>query len=55
MTRRLLRGSLVTLQVTVSVLLLFGAGLFLRTLENIRGLDLGIQPEGSRPQRDTLR
>lgn len=44
--RRVLRGSLVTLQIAVSVLLLFGAGLFLRTLQNIRGLDLGIQPEG---------
>lgn len=44
--RRLLRGSLVVVQVAVSVLLLIGAGLFVRTLQNIRGLDLGIQPDG---------
>ena len=44
--RRLLRGSLVTLQITVSVLLLVAAGLFIRTLRNIRGIDLGIQTEG---------
>ena len=44
--RRLLRGSLVTLQITVSVLLLIAAGLFVRTLQNIRNLDLGLQPEG---------
>jgi predicted permease len=44
--RRLLRGTLVTLQIAVSVLLLVAAGLFIRTLQNIRGIDLGIQPEG---------
>ena len=44
--RRLLRSSLVTLQVGVSVLLLIAAGLFVRTLQNIRGLDLGFEPEG---------
>ena len=42
--RRLLRASLVTVQITVSVVLMFGAGLFVRTLQNIRGIDLGIQP-----------
>ena len=41
--RRLLRGTLVTLQITVSVLLLIAAGLFIRTLQNIRGLDLGVE------------
>ena len=41
----LLRGGLVTLQVTVSVLLVVAAGLFLRTLHNIRSLDLGIEPQ----------
>lgn len=43
--RRVLRGGLVTLQVTVSVLLLVAAGLFARTLQNIRSLDLGIDPQ----------
>lgn len=43
--RPLLRGSLVALQVTVSVVLLVAAGLFIRTLQNIRGLDLGIESE----------
>jgi predicted permease len=43
--RRLLRSSLVTIQIAVSVLLLFGAGLFVRTLQNVRGIDLGIQPD----------
>jgi putative ABC transport system permease protein len=43
--RRLLRGSLVAMQVTVSVVLLVAAGLFIRTLQNIRGLDLGIESE----------
>ena len=43
--KRRLRGSLVAVQVTVSVLLMFGAGLFLRTLQNIRSLDLGMQPD----------
>ena len=42
----LLRGGLVTLQVTVSVLLVVTAGLFLRTLHNIRALELGIEPQG---------
>lgn len=40
--RRLLRGALVTLQITVSVVLLIAAGLFIHTLQNIRGLDLGV-------------
>ena len=43
--RRLLRGTLVTLQVGVSVVLLVAAGLFIRTLQNIRGLDLGVESE----------
>ena len=42
----LLRGGLVALQVTVSVLLLVAAGLFVRTLQNIRALDLGLDPNG---------
>ena len=44
--RRLLRGGLVLAQVTVSVLLLVAAGAFVRTLHNIRGIDLGIQTDG---------
>jgi predicted permease len=43
--RRLLRGMLVTVQITVSVVLLVAAGLFIRTLQNIRGLDLGVDAE----------
>ena len=40
--RRMLRGTLVILQITVSVVLLIAAGLFIHTLQNIRGLDLGL-------------
>jgi putative ABC transport system permease protein len=43
--RRLLRSALVTVQVCVSVLLLASAGLFVRTLQNIRSLDLGMTPD----------
>jgi predicted permease len=44
--RRFVRGSLVVIQVAVSVLLLVGAGLFIRTLHNIRTLDLGLDLKG---------
>src|SRR5262245_53030600 len=40
-----LRKALVVAQVTISVLLLISAGLFIRTLRNLRFLDLGIKPE----------
>jgi predicted permease len=41
-----LRGkSLVILQVCLSVLLLIGAGLFVRTLSNLRSVSLGFRPE----------
>jgi len=40
-----LRKALVVAQVTISVLLLISAGLFIRTLRNLRVLDLGIRPE----------
>jgi putative ABC transport system permease protein len=40
-----LRKALVVAQVTISVLLLIAAGLFIRTLRNLRVLDLGIRPE----------
>jgi len=39
-----LRKSLVVAQVTLSLLLLIGAGLFLRSLRNLRGSGTGIQP-----------
>src|SRR5262249_12716028 len=39
------RKSLVIAQVTISILLLISAGLFIRTLANLRLLDLGIKPE----------
>lgn len=44
-SRRLARRSLVVVQVALSVVLLIGAGLFLRTLWNLRTADLGFQPE----------
>jgi predicted permease len=37
-----LRKGLVTAQVTLSFLLLFGAGLFVRSLQNLKGADTGI-------------
>jgi predicted permease len=40
-----LRKGLVVAQVTVSVLLLIGAGLFIRTLRNLRLLDLGLKTD----------
>jgi predicted permease len=40
-----LRKSLVILQVTLSLLLLIGAGLFIRTLANLRDLGPGFNPE----------
>jgi predicted permease len=39
------RKALVIAQVTISILLLISAGLFIRTLQNLRLLDLGIKPE----------
>jgi predicted permease len=39
------RKALVVAQVTISILLLISAGLFIRTLKNLRLLDLGIKPE----------
>ena len=39
------RKALVVAQVTVSVLLLIGAGLFIRSLRNLRTLDLGMKTE----------
>src|SRR5262249_4278008 len=39
------RKALVIAQVTISILLLISAGLFIRTLQNLRLLDLGIRAE----------
>jgi predicted permease len=40
-----LRGGLTVAQAALSAALLVGAGLFVRSLERVRGLDLGIQPD----------
>jgi predicted permease len=40
-----LRATLTVAQAALSVVLLAGAGLFVRSLSNIRALDLGIQPD----------
>jgi predicted permease len=43
--RRFARQALVAFQVSLSVLLLIGAGLFVRTVWNLRTADLGFKPE----------
>jgi len=43
-SKRLMRRSLIVFQVALSVLLLTAAGLFVRTLWNLRSADLGFQP-----------
>jgi putative ABC transport system permease protein len=40
-----LRKALVVAQVTISILLLIGAGLFIRSLRNLRLLDLGLRTD----------
>src|SRR5207247_1243177 len=45
-SRSRLLSSLVSLQVALSLLLLIGAGLFVRTLQNLQNLDPGFQREG---------
>lgn len=40
-----LRGALTVAQAALSVVLLVGAGLFVRSLANVRALDLGMQPD----------
>ncbi len=43
-SRSLLGKSLLVVQVAVSLMLLIGAGLFLRTVENLRRVDVGFNP-----------
>jgi predicted permease len=44
--QRLLGKTLVVVQVALSIVLLVGAGLFLRTLHNLRSIDIGFDSEG---------
>jgi predicted permease len=44
-SRSLLGKSLLIVQVAISLVLLVGAGLFLRTLENLRHVDVGFNPD----------
>jgi predicted permease len=44
-SRQRLNALLVVAQVAVSLVLLMGAGLFLRTIANLRGVDLGFMPD----------
>jgi predicted permease len=44
-SRSLLGKSLLVVQVAISLVLLVGAGLFLRTLDNLRRVDVGFNPE----------
>jgi predicted permease len=43
-SRSVLGKSLLVLQVAISLMLLVGAGLFLRTLQNLRAVDVGFNP-----------
>jgi predicted permease len=43
-TRSMLSKSLLVAQVAISLILLIGAGLFLRTLQNLRRVDVGFNP-----------
>ena len=45
-SRSVLGKSLLVVQVAISLVLLVGAGLFLRTLENLRNVDVGFNPHG---------
>jgi predicted permease len=44
-SRSILGKSLLILQVAISLVLLVGAGLFLRTLQNLRHVDIGFNPQ----------
>ena len=43
--RRRLRGALVAVEVALSLILLIGAGLFIRSFAALRSVDLGLKPE----------
>ncbi|HTE45259.1 MAG TPA: ABC transporter permease, partial [Gemmatimonadaceae bacterium] len=43
--RSIVRRALMVAQASLAMLLLVGAGLFVRSLERVRGLDLGVQPD----------
>ena len=53
--RRRLRGALVVVEVALSLVLLVGAGLMLRTFATLRSLDLGFEPSGLLTLRTTAR
>jgi len=52
--RQRLRGALVVGQMALSVMLLLGAGLMLRTLHSLASVDLGFRPEGALTLRVAL-
>ncbi len=45
-SRRRLRSTLVVAELALSMVLLVGAGLTIRSLQHLRGMDLGFDPEG---------
>jgi len=51
---RLTRDALVVLQVATALVLLVGAGLMLRTLANLRAIDVGFRPDHLLTMRTTL-
>src|SRR5262249_57682935 len=51
---RLMRDAMVVAQVAAALVLLVGAGLMLRTLANLRAIDLGFRPDHLLTLRTTL-